>query len=302
MFSVSDAPICMKCSKYEKPNKKRDGCIPKNINFLSYADTLGLIFTSVALLFFITTLVILVIFVKYRETSIVKANNRNLSSLLLISLMMCFLSTLLFIGCPTRICCLLRQVTFGVVFTISVSSVLGKTLIVIIAFNATRPGSGLKKYVGTRLSTVLVLLCTLGVIVISIAWLASYPPFMEADVLSDMETINLVCNEGSLVFFFSVIGYMGTLALLSFIFAYLAKEFPDRFNEAKNITFSMLMFCSVWVSFVPAYLSTKGSRVVAVEIFAILSSSAGLLIFIFSPKCYIIFSNPELNRDTITKN
>uniref|UniRef100_A0A1B8Y7Y4 G-protein coupled receptors family 3 profile domain-containing protein n=1 Tax=Xenopus tropicalis TaxID=8364 RepID=A0A1B8Y7Y4_XENTR len=295
MSNITDAQSCTKCSKYEKPNSGRTSCIPRDINYLSYDDHLGSTFSSISVTFSISCAVILGIFIKYRKTPIVRANNRYLSCLLLISLMLCFLCTLLFIGRPTQICCLLRQVTFGIVFTISVSSVLAKTLTVIIAFNATKPGSKLKKYVGTQLPIILVIVCSLGEMIISIVWLVSNPPFPEDDTLSDADTIILLCNEGSGYFFFCIIVYMGTLALLSFIAAFLAKDFPDRFNEAKNITFSMLGFCSVWGAFVPAYLSSKGSRMVAVEIFAILSSSAGLLGCIFIPKCYIIFLRPELN-------
>ncbi|XP_031758645.1 vomeronasal type-2 receptor 26-like, partial [Xenopus tropicalis] len=289
MSNITDTQSCTKCSKYEKSNTGRDNCIPRDINCLSYGDQLGATLSSISVIFSVTCAVILGIFIKYRETPIVRANNRYLSCLLLISLMMCFLCTLLFIGRPTQICCLLQQVTFGIVFTISVSSVLAKTLTVIIAFNATKPGSKLKKYVGTQLAIILVIVCSFGEIIISAVWLASNPPFPEADTLSDPDYIILLCNEGSGFFFFCIIGYIGTLALLSFIAAFLAKDFPDRFNEAKNITFSMLGFCSVWGAFVPAYLSSKGSRMVAVEIFAILSSSAGLLGCIFIPKCYIIF-------------
>uniref|UniRef100_A0A1B8YAI4 G-protein coupled receptors family 3 profile domain-containing protein n=1 Tax=Xenopus tropicalis TaxID=8364 RepID=A0A1B8YAI4_XENTR len=296
MSNITDAQSCMKCSKYEKSNTGRTSCILRDINYLSYGDQLGATLSSISVTFSISCAVILGIFIKYRETPIVRANNRYLSCLLLISLMLCFLCTLLFIGRPTQICCLLRQVTFGIVFTISVSSVLAKTLTVIIAFNATKPGSKLKKYVGTQLATILVIVCSLVELVISAVWLASNPPFPEADTLSDPDYIILLCNERSGYFFFCIIGYIGTLALLSFIAAFLAKDFPDRFNEAKNITFSMLGFCSVWGAFVPAYLSSKGSRMVAVEIFAILSSSAGLLGCIFIPKCYIIFLRPELNR------
>uniref|UniRef100_A0A1B8Y833 G-protein coupled receptors family 3 profile domain-containing protein n=1 Tax=Xenopus tropicalis TaxID=8364 RepID=A0A1B8Y833_XENTR len=295
MSNITDAQSCTKCSKYEKSNSRRISCILKEMNYLSYDEHLGSTFSSISVILSITCAVILGIFIKYRETPIVRANNRYLSCLLLISLMLCFLCTLLFIGRPTQICCLLRQVTFGIVFTISVSSVLAKTLTVIIAFNATKPGSKLKKYVGTQLAIILVNVCSLGEIIISIVWLASSPPFPEDEILSDADTIILLCNEGSGCFFFCIIGYIGTLALLSFIAAFLAKDFPDRFNEAKNITFSMLGFCSVWGAFVPAYLSSKGSRMVAVEIFAILSSSAGLLGCIFIPKCYIIFLRPELN-------
>eukprot|EP00079_Xenopus_tropicalis_P031094 XP_017944865.1 PREDICTED: vomeronasal type-2 receptor 26-like [Xenopus tropicalis] len=289
------AVTCVKCPEDQKSNRQKTDCVPKAVNYLSYMDTLGASLASAAIILFITTSVVMGIFVKYWETPIVRANNQNLSCLLLISLMLCFLCTLLFIGRPTQICCLLRQVTFGIVFTISVSSVLAKTLTVIIAFNATKPGSKLKKYVGTQLAIVLVIVCSLGETVISVVWMASSPPFPEADTSSKMDTIVLLCNEGSNFFFFCIIGYIGTLALLSFIAAFLAKDFPDRFNEAKNITFSMLGFCSVWGAFVPAYLSSKGSRMVAVEIFAILSSSAGLLGCIFAPKCYIIFLRPDLN-------
>ncbi|XP_041419566.1 vomeronasal type-2 receptor 26-like [Xenopus laevis] len=302
MSNTTDAANCVRCTEYQKSNTERTECLLKAINFLSYTDTMGGSFTSIALILFITASTVLGIFVKYWGTPIVKANNQHLSCILLISLMLCFLCTLLFIGRPTQICCLLRQVTFGIVFTISVSSILTKTLTVIIAFNATKPGSKLKKYVGTTVPIVLVIICTLGSSVISAVWMASHPPFFEADTFSEMDTVILMCNEGSVSLFFCVIGYKGTLALLSFIAAFLAKDFPDRFNEAKNITFSMLVFCSVWVTFVPAYLSSKGSRMVAVEIFAILSSSAGLLGCIFVPKCYIIFLQPELNTRTFKIN
>ncbi|XP_041419751.1 vomeronasal type-2 receptor 26 [Xenopus laevis] len=302
MSNTTDAANCVRCTEYQKSNTERTECLLKAVNFLSYTDTMGGSFTSIALIFFITTSTVLGIFVKYWGTPIVKANNQHLSCILLISLMLCFLCTLLFIGRPTQICCLLRQVTFGIVFTISVSSILTKTLTVIIAFNATKPGSKLKKYVGTKVPIVLVIICTLGSSVISAVWMASHPPFFEADTFSEMDKVILMCNEGSVSLFFCVIGYIGTLALLSFIAAFLAKDFPDRFNEAKNITFSMLAFCSVWVTFVPAYLSSKGSRMVAVEIFAILSSSAGLLGCIFVPKCYIIFLQPELNTRTFKIN
>ncbi|XP_072000375.1 vomeronasal type-2 receptor 26-like [Engystomops pustulosus] len=295
--------ICWKCSTSENSNLLRTDCVPKEVTFLSYGDDLGLILTSFSFLFFIMTSVVLGIFWKYRETPIIKANNRHLSYILLVSIALCFMCPMLFIGRPSRVLCLLRQAAFGVVFTVSISSILAKTLTVIIAFKATQPGGKIKRFLGTRLSITLVFFCSMGKILLSVTWIVFYPPYLDID--TDMDTILLLCNEGSSTFL--EIGYIGMLALICLWAAYVAKDFPDQFNEAKNISFSIVVFSSVWLAFVPTYLSVKGKNMVAVEVFAIVTSSAGLLTFIFFPKCYVIFKNPEHYRrrklsDTLFRN
>ncbi|XP_064418232.1 vomeronasal type-2 receptor 26-like [Latimeria chalumnae] len=192
------------------------------------------------------------------ETPIVKANNRELSYLLLLALLLCFLCSLVFIGEPRTWRCMLRQTAFGIVFALSVSCVLAKTIMVVIAFNATKPNSNLRKWVGPKLPNTIAMVCTVIQIIICIAWLSSSPPFKELNMNSQIGMIIIECNEGSSIAFWCVLGYMGLLAIISFIVAFLARNLPDSFNEAKFITFSMMVFVAVWLAFTPAYLSTRG--------------------------------------------
>ncbi|XP_052028858.1 vomeronasal type-2 receptor 26-like [Apodemus sylvaticus] len=279
---------CFKCPEDQYPNEQRNRCLPKIMAFLSHEDTLGAALISVAISLSALSAMILGLFIHYRDTPIVRANNRNLSFVLLVSLMLCFFCSLIFIGQPRTITCVLRQMIFGVVFSVAVSAILAKTFIVVVAFKAIKPGSTLHMWMVTRLSNAIVCCGSIIQVCICAIWLGTYPPFPDIDMQSEYGQIILLCNEGSTLAFYCVLGYLGFLASLSLIIAFLARRLPDTFNEAKTITFSMMVFCSVWISFIPTYLSSTGKTMVAVEIFSILASSAGLLGCMFLPKCYVI--------------
>ncbi|XP_069072143.1 extracellular calcium-sensing receptor-like [Pleurodeles waltl] len=295
MSKERDSSKCWPCPSDQWPDRKRSDCVPKRLEVLSYTDPVGATLSAAVLLCSIITMILLIIFIKFQETAVVKANNRNLTYLLILSLVLSFLFSLLFIGEPQPITCFLRQTAFGIMFALCISCVLAKTIMVFIAFNATKPGSSTRRWLGPRISILTVSVCTLIQVIICATWLLLCPPFPEKNMKLKIGTIIHQCNECSVLALWCVLGYLGLLACISFLLAFLVRKLPDSFNEAKWITFSMIVFLSVWLSFIPGYLSTQGKYMVAVEVFSIICSCAGILVCIFLPKCYIILLRPDLN-------
>uniref|UniRef100_A0A3B4HC94 Extracellular calcium-sensing receptor-like n=1 Tax=Pundamilia nyererei TaxID=303518 RepID=A0A3B4HC94_9CICH len=294
---------CIPCSDGKVSNMKdfwsnpqRDHCVPKKTEFLSYLEPLGICLTATSLLGTFLCAVILGIFIYHRRTPIVRANNSELSFQLLLSLKLCFLCSLLFIGRPRQWTCQLRHAVFGISFVLCVSCILVKTMVVLAVFKASKPGGGTSlKWFGAMQQRGTILFLTSIQAAICTAWLVSASPTPHKNTQYQNDKIVYECVVGSSVGFAVLLGYIGMLAFLSFLIAFLVRNLPESFNEAKLITFSMLIFCAVWVAFVPVYISSPGNYADAVEVFAILASSFGLLITLFGPKCYIILLKPELN-------
>ncbi|KAL4594083.1 hypothetical protein GN956_G26216, partial [Arapaima gigas] len=293
--NTTDSSECYRCPPDFWSNEAQDSCEPKPVEFLSFEEPLGVCLTLTSLLGVCVCLAVLSVFARHRSTPVVRANNSELSFLLLLALALCFLCAVLFIGQPQQWTCQLRHVVFGLAFALCISCILVKTIVVVMAFRATLPDNNVMKWFGAAQQRSTVVVFTAVQASICVVWLTTAPPKPYKNTHYQNSRIIWECTMGSVVGFGCVLGYIGLLAAVCFLLAFLARKLPDNFNEAKFITFSMLIFCAVWITFVPAYVSSPGKYTVAVEIFAILASSFGLLVAIFVPKCYIILLHPEKN-------
>ncbi|KAJ8787163.1 hypothetical protein J1605_000506 [Eschrichtius robustus] len=289
---------CEQCGEDYWSNAQKSECVLKEVEFLAYDEVLG--FTLVILSIFGSLVVsaVTVVYVIYRHTPLVTANDRELSFLVQVSLVITLLSSMFFIGKPYNWSCMAHQVTLALGFSLYLSCILGKTISLFLAYKISKSKTRLISIhpLYWKISVLISVVVEIG---ICTAYLVLEPPRVYKNMESQNIKIILECYEGSIEFLCSIFGMDVFLALLCFLTTLVAHQLPDNYYEGKCITFGMLVFFIVWISFVPAYLSTKGKFKVAVEIFAILASSYGLLGCIFAAKCFNILLRPKRNADEI---
>lgn len=252
--------------------------------------------TAVIMIFcFSVFTVVFGVFVKHHDSPIVKTNNWNLSYILLISLMFCFLCCLLFIGHPNSETCTLQQITFGVVLTMAVYTVLAKTITVLVTFTVTAPERKMRYLLISEIPNYISTICTLIQTILCAFCLRISSSSIDIDAYSEHDCIIISCVKGSVTAFYSVLGYHGSRTPRNFIVVFLVWNPSHIFNEDTLLTFRMLLFCSVCVNFLPVYCSTKGNVMLFVEVFSILVSSIGLLRYILITECYKISLRAEIN-------
>uniref|UniRef100_UPI00358F0633 extracellular calcium-sensing receptor-like n=1 Tax=Myxine glutinosa TaxID=7769 RepID=UPI00358F0633 len=286
--NVSDSRECFRCDDELWSNTDRTFCVPKFEEYLAYLEAISLVLLAFAMVGVVITIAIGLLMYRNRELPIVKATNREISGLLLVGLVGCLSTSVAFMGKPTSPSCRLREVVSCASLSLAVSCVLSKTVQVIIAFRATMPGSSLRAYLGAGPQRVLVSTCFAPQLAYCLTWgIAGYSvPYRNKE--SRLGIIVLECGLASPIWPAGSLAYIALQAVICFVLAFMARKLPSAFNEAKFITFSMLVTFLVWLAFVPAYVSTRGKFAVATEVFAVVASAYGLLGCIFLPKVYVI--------------
>ena len=222
---------CVRCAEDQYPNSDQDHCLSKVVTFLACGDPLGMVLACTALGLPVLTAGALGVFVKHRDTPRVKANNRALSYILLISLILCCLCSFLFLGRPNTATCLLQQMPFGVIFTVAVSTTLAKTITLVLAFKVTTPGRTMWQWLLSGAPSALIAICSLIQGTFCAVWLGTSPPFMDIDAHSEPAPLIVMCNKGSAMMLYLSLGYWVSLALLSFALAF--QEAAQHFQRSQ---------------------------------------------------------------------
>nr|XP_055030501.1 vomeronasal type-2 receptor 1 [Misgurnus anguillicaudatus] len=324
--NTTDARGCIQCDGDYWSNANHDECVPKTIEFLDFSEALGITLIAISAFGALATITVAIIFLMHLNTPLVQVNDPLLSFSLLFGLVITFLCSIVFLGRPQMWSCMTSQVALAVGFALVLSSLMGKSALLMLRARAVKAVKAAAKAakaaaaaseqspdtaviapavpqkndvdpIHPRHQRAIMLVCTLIQAVACTVWLILIPPHPVKNTAAQNIKIILECDPGNIIFICSIFAYDILLAVITFAFAFVSRKLEDHFSEGKCVTFGMMVFFIVWISFVPAYLSTRGKFMVAVQIFAILASSFGLLACIFIPKVYVLLIKPERNTE-----
>ncbi|XP_039981929.1 G-protein coupled receptor family C group 6 member A-like [Xiphias gladius] len=292
--NISDSTECHLCNtETDYSSMGSDRCFRKKPVFLSWDDKYHKVLLAFTALGALLTIVVGIIFLARWNTPVVRASVGPICILLLASLLSTFVSVILFGGKPNPWQCQARQVLFGLSFTLCVSCIMVKSFKIILAFEFDPSiKSVLEKLYKPY---IIITACMAGQVLICALWLSFKSPMPKWELLKNKEERLLFCNETSFTAFGAMLSYTGVLALICFGVAFKGRKLPQSYNDAKFITFAMLIYFICWIIFGPVYVTVTGRYLPTVEMVVILISAYGILFCQFFTKCYIILFKPEAN-------
>lgn len=278
-------------------NSAQSACIRLPTDFLKWDGFQSAIVLTLCSIFLLLTLFSFSVFVKFRETPIIKGSSKELLFVLLTMVALCFVLPVLYIGLPSEWLCILQPNYLGFVFTMCVTIMLIKTRRILGVFNAklTAPESlRAEKKKNEYIQIALLIGITLTEVIIVGTSTYFLRPKLTSDYTDDdLEIIH--CGENWLTLHVIAISCSGILLLICTALGFKARKLPSNFNEARFISFTAFMKCLIWIAMVPVYFGTSGALRTLFICFSVIFATSSILIFMIFPKLKIILFTPELN-------
>uniref|UniRef100_A0AAX7UY95 Metabotropic glutamate receptor 5 n=1 Tax=Astatotilapia calliptera TaxID=8154 RepID=A0AAX7UY95_ASTCA len=290
---VFDEYTCQACELGSWPNNDLTGCDPIPVEYLRWGDPEPIAAVVFACLGLMATFFVTAVFIRFRDTPVVKSSSRELCYIILAGICLGYLCTFTLIAKPHVIHCYLQRLGIGLSPAMSYSALVTKTN------RIARILAGSKKKICTKkprfmsacaqlIIAFLLILLQLGIIV---ALFLMEPPEVIHDYPS-IRQVNLICNTTNLGVV-TPLGYNGLLILSCTFYAFKTRNVPANFNEAKYIAFTMYTTCIIWLAFVPIYFGSNYK--IITMCFSVSLSATVALCCMFVPKVYIILAKPERN-------
>ena len=308
---VSDGLECRECDLGFRPSEDKTSCVYIQPNFLTWSDPLAIIIMILSLLGIAATTFVIVVFIIYRKEHLIKASSRELSSILLCGIMLCYLLPFVYIAKPSPASCAIRRFGVGFCFSLCFSALLVKTNRIHRIFNQKSITLQAPPLINPQSQLFFTALLVSIQVLIAVVWLVVERP--NTIFLYDDFTTELLCSENPFIGLSVTLAYNLLLLLVTTYFAFRTRKVPQNFNEAKFINLTVYTLCVLWIAFIPTYFITTALRTsfhTGSLVIAIILSATVTLCCLLVPKVYFLFSrkgkgsdqNPTTSMDTFRTN
>ena len=308
---VSDGLECYDCDLGSRPNEDKTSCVYIQPNFLTWSDPLAIIVIILSLLGIGATTFVIIVFIIYRNKHLIKASSRELSSVLLCGIMLCYLLPFVYIAKPSPASCAIRRFGVGFCFSLCFSALLVKTSRIHRIFNRKSLTLQAPPLINPQSQLFFTALLVAVQVLIAVVWLVVEQP--NTIFLYDDFTTELLCSENPFIGLSVTLAYNLLLLVVTTYFAFRTRKVPQNFNEAKFINLTMYTLCVLWLAFIPTYFITTALRTsfhTGSLVISIILSVTVTLCCLLVPKVYFLFSrkkkgsdqNPTTSKDTFRTN
>ena len=249
---------CKACALGHIPDVSFEKCLKLDLTYPKWSEPISCSLAVVAAVGMAVTIGTFVFYAINRNHSVIKAAGRELSLIIFIGILLCFVASFMCLAKPTDLVCTLRRYIGALCFTICYAPLLMKTNRIYRIFAHARHSAARPALI-KPMSQVLISMGLIAVqLLITTVWTLSDTPKAIVEYPS-LETASLICTVSARSVAVNMV-YNLLLMFLCTVFAFKTRSFPRNFNEAKHIGITMYITCSLWIIFLPTFFNTRTSN------------------------------------------
>ncbi|XP_078000603.1 metabotropic glutamate receptor-like [Glandiceps talaboti] len=279
---------CDKCPDLWWPNDNFTACEPMPSTYLHWNDALGISLVTLASFGTVTTSIIAALYIKHREKTLIKASSRELSVMILIGALLCYIMVYIFIGKPNYVTCVMCRLGFTLSCIFLYAPLFIKVNRIYRIFKAGKKSTKPPRLVSPTSQVAIASILIVTQVIISVVFVIYEPTGVVAVKSASDRTVELLCNIPTSEIITSSI-YNLTLIALCCFYAVKTRHLPDNYNESQFIALCVYTTLVVSLAFMPTYFAINdGSMRVVILSLAIMLNATIALVFLYVPKVYVV--------------
>ena len=292
------------------PSQDGNSCQHVPETYFSYANPFAVFICVCSIIGITITGLVTAVFLKYRQTPVVKASSLKTSVVLMLGIIFAFASPMIILAPPSAVTCGLVRFCLGLGYTIGYSAICAKLYMLNSIFNSSLSHSDKKQKVKRDQKMFKrkkklprkALLLTLTLIAVHIVFLMSWillaiPQTENIYSQTGNDVLNtVVCSDALTFSYLAELIWPFVIMVVCNIYVYKLRNLPKGFNEKNSILYCTTVSFILWTVFVPVYAHSTDNKLRVISLaFALLFNGALLLTTLYLLKVYVILFRKDLN-------